>query len=783
MGLSGGGWHQLSHIEKIAQDAMVDHLAFGTHEWQMPRVYSYLDIWTPHWIWSVQPSATAPATVVLRGTAASGFLSSMPNPPVILDAGTATYCFADVDGDGRDDLAFRLGTSLYVRLSNGQELLPATLWSSWSAAYDFTLADVNGDRRADLVGRSGIDVQVGLSTGSSFASSFRWSTWRVAFDHHLADVNRDGRADLVGRSASEGEVQVGLSTGSSFASSTRWALYDGGTEAQLADVDGDQRADLAFRSGGFIFVRRSTGTTFGPLENWNSWSTGYDLRLGDADGDGRADVVGRVIGGATVEVGLSMGSTFASSSPWTTWHPNFNLFLADINGDGLRDVVGVKVNDTAPAHTAALGELHVSLSAGVGDRRPVKLAFKRYGAGLFTFNAEPVPLAGYGGFAHDNSEYKTMRLAIERSFAEAQLPLVTLAPWPFPRKAAFIYRHDHYLSQDVHALEQQLAGASTARPFGEYYLMPELAGAIGACGQPNDYPAAVPAVVAGGALLGAHVKYHVNLDDLDYSGALGWLQTTVSEIQAATGNQMSPIFVAPVYRAVKRSSLLAIRDMGFLTTGEQGVGPFPHFSFDPENDRQYISALLQLPVSEWPGFDNIERMSVDPENIRRAASLSYSLGGLINVYDHVGSDGYAAACTPAIRVDLARILLEHVRTLPAVWTTNSLEIRDWWLQKDRRTVSAVFARPSTSSAVVDAQIQTGPPLAATSFPADPVALRITLDAASQLLLSSGIRVTLDGVDQPGSSCADQPDNVQCDGRELRVRVGAASQVRIRLGAP
>jgi peptidoglycan/xylan/chitin deacetylase (PgdA/CDA1 family) len=782
MGLSGGGWTRLSHINKQVNDAMVDHLPPGTSEWQMPPVYSYLDIWTPHWVWTARPSATSSATVVLQGVAINGFQVSSPNPPVIPDAANATYRIADIDGDGSDDLAFRLGSSIYVRLSNGQNLRPAAFWSHWNTAYDFHLADVNGDGRADLIGRSGIDVQVGLSTGTSFAYSTRWTVWGTDYDLLLGDVNGDGRADLVGRSPTMRDVQVGLSTGAAFATSTRWAPYDGGTAASLADVNGDQRLDLVFRVGTFIQVRRSTGASFGPLETWSYWSTAYDLRLGDVDGDGRADAVGRLMGNESVEVGLSTGSRFAVSSRWTIWHPNFFLSLGDVNGDGRRDAVGVKINLNAPAHPAALGELHVALSAGMGLPGPVKLASKAYGSGVFTYNAEPVPLAGYGGFANDNSEYKTMRVSIERAFAQHGLPLVTLSPWPFPSRAAFIYRHDHFLSQGVHQLEQQFAGASASHPFGEYYLMPELGGAIGACGQPNDYPAAAPGMVAAGAILGAHVKYHVQLDDHDYSGAVGWLQTTVNEIQAASGGRLSPVFVAPVYRAVKRSSMLAIRDMGFLTTGEQGMGPFPHFSVDPENDRQYLGAVLQLPVSEWPGFDNIERMSVDPENIRRAASLSHALGGLINVYDHVGSDAYAAACTPTLRVDLARVLLQHVQTLPGVWTTNSLQIRNWWLQKERRQITASFSRPSATTAVVDVQFQTRPPMAPTSFSADPVSLRITLDTASQALLASGIRVTLNGVNQPGSTCTDQPDIVRCEGGDLRVRIGAADQVRIQLGA-
>jgi hypothetical protein len=311
--------------------------------------------------------------------------------------------------------------------------------------------------------------------------------------------------------------------------------------------------------------------------------------------------------------------------------------------------------------------------------------------------------------------------------------------------------------------------------------MPELGGAVGACGQVNDYPAAAPTVVDGGGILGAHVKTHAQLDNFGYEDALAWLQTTVSDIQADTGDLMSPVFVAPVYRAVARSSLLAIRDMGFLTTGEQGTGPFPHFSFDPENDRQYIGSVLQLPVSEWPGFDNIERMSVDPDNIRHAASLSHALGGLINVYDHVGSDSYAAPCAPSLRTDLARVLLEHVQGLPGVWNTNSLEIRDWWLQRERHTVAAAFSQPSASSAVIDVEIAAGAPRAPTSFPQDAMALRIRLDPASQVLLSSGLRVTLDGEDQPGATCTDQPDRVRCGAHELQVRAGAASHVRITLG--
>jgi hypothetical protein len=395
-----------------------------------------------------------------------------------------------------------------------------------------------------------------------------------------------------------------------------------------------------------------------------------------------------------------------------------------------------------------------------------------------------VPTAGYGGFSNDNSEYKTVRTSIVEAFNVASVvPLVTLAPWPFPRTAALIYRHDHWLAADVHDLEQQLAGASSSSKFGEYYLMPEQAGTVSECQQANDYPSRLDSTLQTGALIGSHIEFHDFLDTYSYSDALATILATVSDIQAGTGNRMSPIFTAPSYRAVKRSSMLAIRDAGFLTTGEQGVGPFPHFAFDPETKGAYIGSVLQLPTSEWPPYDDMERMTVARDSIGKAAALAYEMGGLVNVYDHVGGDQYDGGCTA--RTKLASTYLGYALNLPGIWPTNSLDIRRWWLQRDAHAFSVSFGALDGLPSSITVTLRAHAPRATTDYPVDDLALRIFLDAESSRKVRAGIAVVLDGALQAGTTCDDNP-RVLCTtdpagNDQLYVKVGAAAQVVIQIG--
>jgi len=201
--------------------------------------------------------------------------------------------FADVNGDGRDDLVARVltgadpcsSTSEWCRGDVWVALSSRTFayfespikWSyGWTkgtpdgANYELFLADVDGDanKRADLVGRR-VDlgahngrIEVALSNGTGFAYSGVWSAnwlsneWELRF----GDVTGDGKADLVGRQRPAGNIYVAPSTGA-LASGFRYdtscptqprasisGLTPAPMEFHLADLNGDKWLDLVLRS-------------------------------------------------------------------------------------------------------------------------------------------------------------------------------------------------------------------------------------------------------------------------------------------------------------------------------------------------------------------------------------------------------------------------------------------------------------------------------------------------------------------------------------------------------
>ncbi len=229
----------------------------------------------------------------------------------------------DVNGDGKDDIVgFWYGEGVYVGLSSGTALAPATEWLDglkwWGPQnrYPRLLGDVNGDGKADIVAicpdpnaSEGTGVYVSLSTGSAFIKPARsWTDdfgWLGDNNAHrdVGDVNGDGRDDIVGYVAGDG-VYVGLSTGSSFADSTEWldGVRPWGPQATypwtLGDVDDDGYEDIvAYQTDGQIWVAFSTGTSFeDPVQcsvdlSWLDDDWRNVLQVGNVDGVNGVDLV------------------------------------------------------------------------------------------------------------------------------------------------------------------------------------------------------------------------------------------------------------------------------------------------------------------------------------------------------------------------------------------------------------------------------------------------------------------------------------------------------------
>ncbi len=251
----------------------------------------------------------------------------------------------DFNGDGRPDVAGRLGNLWYVGLNTGDSF-STTYWGLWGAGEwtDVLVGDFTGNGRDDIAGRLNDRWYVASSTGSSFQTSY-WGIWGPGdwTDVMVGDFSGNGRADIAGRF--NNRWYVASSTGSSF-QTTYWGLWGAGnwTDVMAGDFNRDGKTDIAGRFNNRWYVASSTGSSF-QTTPWGLWGPGAwnDVLVGDFTGDGRADIAGRLDN--RWYVASSTGSSFQTTY-WGLWGSTMwdDVRVGDFTGDGRHDIAG-RLND------------------------------------------------------------------------------------------------------------------------------------------------------------------------------------------------------------------------------------------------------------------------------------------------------------------------------------------------------------------------------------------------------------------------------------------------------
>jgi hypothetical protein len=220
------------------------------------------------------------------------------------------FSAADVDNDGMADILGRVSATNAVQVarSTGSAFGTPAPWGTLAAAYTKLLvADMDGDGRADLAGLSAAgDFVVGYARDNAFYAPESWGTFTAGANLLLADVDGDGAADLIGR-AGNGDARVAISQAGSLAPVATWASPGGNTEFTVGDGDGDGAADLItrdFDTDG-VALWASTDSSFSESAYWGSFNSAYSLGTADLDGDGNADLIGRQALSGAVRVALS----------------------------------------------------------------------------------------------------------------------------------------------------------------------------------------------------------------------------------------------------------------------------------------------------------------------------------------------------------------------------------------------------------------------------------------------------------------------------------------------
>ena len=298
------------------------------------------------------------------GAADSGGLGSLKPRVYSLAAVAKTppaYAAADVDGDGRLDLAIAAADSaqLFVHFQNSAgELGEGRPFPSLPDGRALAAADWDGDGRAELFVASPKEQTVGTAR---FTSGGRLSYPQplavkgkpVALD--AGTLTAGGRVALAVAVEEGGKRRIdflerGDGTGSVFASVELAGLKTDPRAIRLLDANQDGRLDLAVfvpfepmrllvqdAAGSFADISGTPGYRKGLVDSLDPAA----LSLADTDGDGKAEMLVAGAGYARV-LRLDAAGTLQVVDQFNAREPSSEVaatFAVDADGDGTREIV------------------------------------------------------------------------------------------------------------------------------------------------------------------------------------------------------------------------------------------------------------------------------------------------------------------------------------------------------------------------------------------------------------------------------------------------------------
>jgi hypothetical protein len=323
-------------------------------------------------------------------------LVSIPHDDRQTIEGVHNIAYADLDNDGRLDLAIAVGSGS-PGFMTGRVVLARNLgegrfermaeFPTESLAKGVRLVDLDKDGRLDLVytargsGYKG-DTAVGKLTirqglgGWKFGPPLYFAAGPSAYYVELGDLNNDGFVDILVPNEHSNSVNYWLNPGKTIFSDQR-KLASGHrvvragmrpqdkrtpavNDVRAADLNGDGKLDILTANLGVSTISIFLGNGDGSFQKDILLDGGKDcafLGVGDLNGDGKLDFVVTHWTGDFMSVFLNKGNgEFLPRKDYKTGLGNYGVALADFNSDGKLDAV-----------TANYRERSFSVLLGGGD--------------------------------------------------------------------------------------------------------------------------------------------------------------------------------------------------------------------------------------------------------------------------------------------------------------------------------------------------------------------------------------------------------------------------------
>ena len=305
------------------------------------------------------------AVTVLLGDGKGKFAEAKGSP---FAAGNSPndICVADLNGDGKPDLAIANHEAKYITvlLGDGQGGFTPAHGSpvpvlSTPHTHGVAVGDFNADGKLDIVtdswAENRVTVVFGDGHGAFSSPGVQFGVGKRPYERlRVADINGDGHPDIITTNLDGDNITVLLGDGKGAFTKAPGSPFPAGKTpfgVAIADLNGDGKLDLAVvnfsghperAENDGVTILLGDGKGGFKIMAGSPFTTGHSpvsVGIGDVNGDGVPDIVTADLASNSVTVLVGGKGTFTRAATIVVGNKPSGIAVADLNGDGKADIV------------------------------------------------------------------------------------------------------------------------------------------------------------------------------------------------------------------------------------------------------------------------------------------------------------------------------------------------------------------------------------------------------------------------------------------------------------